>query len=98
MAAAMSDSIEVRIRGQVFKLKSQASGEYVRELARYVNDVMGQVAQESHAVPTERTAIMAALRIADDFLQHRRVVSMRTEAATERISGLITRSDQLLKG
>ncbi len=94
----MSESIEVRVRGQLFKLKSQASGEYVRELAQYVNDVMGQVSQESYSVTAERTAIMAALRIADDFLQHQRLVKMQMETANEKIGKLIIQSDQLLKG
>jgi cell division protein ZapA (FtsZ GTPase activity inhibitor) len=94
----MSETFEVRIRGQVFKLKSQASGEYVRELTEYVNEVMGQVAQESYIASSERTAIMAALKIADDFLQHQRSVARQTEVAKEKISGLIARSDQLLNG
>lgn len=94
----MSESIEVRIRGQVFKLKAQASGEYVRELAEYVNGVMSQVAQESHAASAERVAIMGALRIADDFLQHRRLMNLQTQTANEKISRLIADSDQLLKG
>ncbi|MBF0191875.1 MAG: cell division protein ZapA [Magnetococcales bacterium] len=94
----MTETFEVRIRGQVFKLKSQVSSEYVRELAQYVNDVMGQVAQESYIASSERTAIMAALKIADDFLQHQRLVSRQTEVAKEKISSLIAHSDQLLKG
>ncbi|MBF0125901.1 MAG: cell division protein ZapA [Magnetococcales bacterium] len=94
----MSESIEVRIRGQIFKLKSQASGEYVRELAQYVNDTMGQVAQEAQFASTERTAIMAAIRIADDFLQHRRMTGLQMASATEKIGNLIARGDQLLKG
>ncbi|MBF0438644.1 MAG: cell division protein ZapA [Magnetococcales bacterium] len=94
----MSESIEIRIRGQAFKLKSQGSGEYVRELAQYVNDVMAQMSQGSQAASNERTAIMAALRIADDFLQHRRLVTLQTETANEKISNLIAQSDQLLKG
>lgn len=97
----MSESIEIRIRGHVFKLKSKASGEYVRELAQYVNDMIGQVPQESHVASSERTAMMAALRIADEYLQHRRFAALQTDAANaniEKISRLIVSTDQLLKG
>lgn len=92
----MAESIEVRIRGQVFKLKSKVSGDYIRELAQYVKDVMGQVTQESHVATGERTAIMAALMIADEFLQYKRLVTVQTETANEKISSLIAKSDQLL--
>lgn len=94
----MSESIEVRIRGQHFKLKSQGSGEYVRELAQYVNEIMGRVAQEAHLASTERIAIMAAIRIADDYLLYRRQMSQQMHGATEKISRLIDTSDQLLQG
>ncbi|MBF0627065.1 MAG: cell division protein ZapA [Magnetococcales bacterium] len=94
----MSETFEVRIRGQVFKLKSRTSGDYVRELAHYVDETMGQVAQESYTASSERTAIMGALKIADDFLQYQRRTTAQSEEAHKKISGLIAQSDQLLKG
>ncbi|MBF0614057.1 MAG: cell division protein ZapA [Magnetococcales bacterium] len=94
----MAETFEVRIRGQVFKLKSQASGEYVRELAQYVNEVMAQVSQESQIITGDRVAIMAALKIADDFKQHQRQTAKQTEVAQAKISGMIAQSDRLLQG
>ncbi|MBF0263078.1 MAG: cell division protein ZapA [Magnetococcales bacterium] len=94
----MTATHEVRIQGQLFKLKSQASGDYVRELARHVNDIMDQVARESHVASVERTAIMTALKIADEHLQLKRAMAQQTESANEKISGLIAASDLLLKG
>ncbi|MEO5345420.1 MAG: cell division protein ZapA [Magnetococcus sp. YQC-9] len=94
----MTTTHEIRIQGRLFKLKSQVSGEYLQELARYVNEIMDQVARESHVASVERSAIMAALKIADEHWQLKRTMARQTESANEKISGMIAASDRLLKG
>ena len=91
----MSDFIEVRIYGQLFKLRAGTEKEYVRELAHYVDDAMKMASKQSRAVSSERVAIMAALNIADTLFQHKRQSADKTEAVDERINKLVAQSDRL---
>ena len=94
----MSDFIEVRIHGQLFKLRAGEEKEYVRELAAYVDNVMQTLAKQSNTISTERLAIMAALNVTDTLFQQTRRAEGVVKTADERITRLITLSDQLLGG
>ncbi|MEO5355059.1 MAG: cell division protein ZapA [Magnetococcus sp. XQGC-1] len=94
----MSDFIEVRIHGQLFKLRAGEEKEYVRELAAYVDNVMQTLARQSNTISTERLAIMAALNVTDTLFQQTRRAEGAVKTADERITRLITLSDQLLGG
>ena len=92
----MSEFIEVRIHGQLFKLRAGEEEGYVQELAAYVNDVMQVISRQSNTVAIERIAIMAALNVTDTLFQQQRRASSDAKAVDERINRLITLSDHLL--
>ncbi|MBF0462501.1 MAG: cell division protein ZapA [Magnetococcales bacterium] len=94
----MSESIEVRIHGQLFKLRAGKEEAYVRELAAHVDDVMKLISQQSHPVSTERIAIMAALNVTDALFQQKRRADSDVRVVEERITRLVTLSDRLLGG
>lgn len=93
----MSDFVEVRIHGQLFKLRAGEGKEHVRSLAKYVDGAIRTVVQQSRTVTTERAAIMAALNIADALFQLRRQSELESQAVNERISRVVSASDRLLK-
>ncbi|MEO5341316.1 MAG: cell division protein ZapA [Magnetococcus sp. MYC-9] len=92
----MSEFIEVRIHGQLFKLRAGTEQVYVRELAAYVDDVMQTISRQSNTVSTERIAIMAALNVADTLFQLQRRTRGDAKVVDERITRLVTLSDRLL--
>ncbi|MBF0401566.1 MAG: cell division protein ZapA [Magnetococcales bacterium] len=92
----MSDFIEVRIHGQLFRLRAGTEEAYVRSLAAYVDDVMKTISRQSNTVSTERLAIMAALNVTDTLFQQQRRAEGDTKAVHERITRLVTLSDRLL--
>lgn len=92
----MSDFIEVRIHGQLFRLRAGTEEAYVRSLAAHVDDVMKTIARQSNTVSTERIAIMAALNVTDTLFQQNRRAESSAKAVDERITRLITLSDRLL--
>ena len=94
----MSDFIEVRIHGQLFKLRAGEEKEYVQELAAYVDNVMQTLARQSNTISTERLAIMTALNVTDALFQQKRRAEGSVKTADERIDRLITLSDHLLGG
>lgn len=95
---AMSDFIEVRIHGQLFKLRAGEEKARVQELAAYVDSVMQTLARQSATISTERLAIMAAINIADSLFQQQGQMEKMVKAADERMTRLITLSDHLLGG
>lgn len=96
----MSEFVEVRIYGQVFKLRAGtgAGREYIEQLAGHVDGVMRQMARVSTSPSTDRIAIMAALNIADALFQQERRSETEIRTVNKRIGELISDSDRLLKG
>lgn len=94
----MSEFIEVRIHGQLFRLRAGEDKAHVQELAAYVDTVMQTLARQSTTVSTERLAIMAAINVADTLFQQQRRTAEAGKAADERMTRLITLSDRLLGG
>ncbi|WP_130472588.1 cell division protein ZapA [Candidatus Magnetaquicoccus inordinatus] len=94
----MSDLIEVRIHGQLFRLRAGTEKDHVRELAAYVDDVMDKISRQSGSPSVERTAILAALNVTDTLFQLQRRVDSSNHAVDERITRLVALSDRLLEG
>jgi cell division protein ZapA len=68
----MKRSVSVDVAGQKFILKTDADDDYVRSLARYVNDKIADAKASSRTVATQSLAILAALQITDELFQSRR--------------------------
>lgn len=67
------DSVEVEIFGGKYTVKGDADPEYVRQLARYVDDKMRMLARKSPSTSNpQKIAVLAALNIADELHKARR--------------------------
>ena len=66
-----SELKKVIIFNQEYKIKSPAKNEYISEIAKLVNDKMIEVEKSGLANENQqlRIAVLAAMNIADDFLQ-----------------------------
>jgi len=61
-------SVEIDIYGMKYTIKGDADPEYVKQLARFVDDRMRSAARHSQsAVGAQRIAVLAALNIADEL-------------------------------
>ena len=61
-------STEVEIYGMTYTIKGDSDPEYVRQLARYVDDRMRSAARHSSpSMGVQKVAVLAALNIADEF-------------------------------
>ena len=79
------DSIEVEIFGQPYNVRGESDPEYLRELARFVDSRMREVAGQVATIDPLKIAILAALNIADEFSRYRKETGIRNER-TEEIS------------
>ncbi|RME25166.1 MAG: cell division protein ZapA [Deltaproteobacteria bacterium] len=82
-------NVEVSILGQRLKIKTDEQPEYVRELARFVNDKMEEVKKKTRSVSTHSVAMLAALNIADELFKERKHHSRLKAELKERMAKVL---------
>ena len=65
----MKQSVQVSILGQQFNLRSDASPEQVRRVARFVEDQIAQVSSSGRAVDSLQATILALLNVSAAHLK-----------------------------
>ncbi len=74
--------VTVVIGGEEFKLRSDATPEYTRDCAAFVDRTLAEVLQQVNLVEGHKAAILAALSITDQLFQARGELDMlRSEVA-----------------
>jgi cell division protein ZapA len=86
------NSVEVKVLGQTFSVKTDSDEAHVQEVAQYVNEKMEEILKKTRTVSSLNVAILTALNIADDFLKERekrrallQEVGMRSRDLVEKI-------------
>jgi len=69
MAPAPDEPIKVYILGQEYLVKSEEGEDYVRKVASYVNEQIETIIETTKTVTTFKVAILAAMRIADEYFK-----------------------------
>jgi cell division protein ZapA (FtsZ GTPase activity inhibitor) len=87
-------SVKVQIAGQTLALRTDANAAYLRELAAFVTEKLGEVRDRHYgdvarrAVSTQALALLVALQLADELHQERaagRTVRAEARARIEKI-------------
>lgn len=76
--------VNVQIAGEEYAIRADASPEYTRECAEYVDRTISMIESQSALVEAHKAAILAALSLADQLFQAR----AETEALREEIARL----------
>lgn len=86
----MQDTVNIRILGQEYKVKTGGDENRIQSLSRYVNEKVLDVQHSGNAISTMELVAIVMLNMADD------VMNAKTELQTykETIAGRI---DQLIK-
>src|SRR5437660_12182360 len=71
--ANASPTIKVEIYDQAYTVRSDGDPEYLRELAEYVDQRMREISSGTLTVDSRKVAILAALYIADELHQLRKI-------------------------
>ena len=94
VAPVSGNPVKVYILGQEYVVKSEEGEEYVREVATYVNEQVETIIETTKTVTTFKVAILAAMRIADDYFKEREknkrlvdFVENRSKTLLEKIEG-----------
>ncbi len=64
-------SVEVQILGQSYSIKTDEDDEYIRSLARYVDEKLKEIYSVAPNVNQGKAAVMAAFGIADELFKVR---------------------------
>jgi cell division protein ZapA len=78
-------TVEVKLLGQRFKVRSDEGEQYVQELAQYVSQQLVEVQRNSQAVATHNVALLAALNIADNLFKLREENTQLRKEIRERV-------------
>ncbi len=63
------EPIKVKILDQEYLLLSEEAGEKVERIARFVDEKLREIKENSKGLPDKKTAILAAFHIASDYFQ-----------------------------
>ena len=91
-------SSTVRIHGQEYTIRSDRDPEYVRTIARFVDDRMREVARDAGQVTSLRVAILSALNITDELFRERQYgTADAVHSLEERARRLVATLEEVVK-
>lgn len=91
-------STTVEILGKEYRIRGGEDEAYIREVARYVDARLREVARSTSLQASDRVAILAAMNIADELFQLRRASSEEFSSIERRAQGLIRLLEENLTG
>lgn len=92
MSEARRNVVTVYIAGEEYSIRTEASEDYTRECAQYVDRMVGEILSGGALLQPHKAAILAALAITDQLFQAQREGdSMRSDLArrADRLAGEI---------
>lgn len=95
--ADSSPTIKVEIYDQAYTVRSDGDPEYLKELAEYVDQRMREISSGTLTVDSRKVAILAALYIADELHQVRKMHEQADAQLATRSAECSEMLDRLLK-
>ena len=90
-------TIHVEIYNQTYNIRSDGDSDYISELAEYVDSRMREISSGTLTVDSLKVAILAALYIADELHQLRKLHEQADEQLATRSAECSEMLDRLLK-
>jgi len=94
--APVNGSVRVEIFDQVYNLRG-SDGDYIIQLAEYVDGKMRAVSEQTATVDSVRLAVLAALNIADEYHLLKRRLEAPSPETRQRASKLANALDEVLE-
>lgn len=84
MSEESAQTTTVKIYNQTYQVRSGNDPDYVRLLAKYVDQRMSEVFEGTATVDSLRIAVLAALNIADEYFSAKNEMDTLQEAVVQR--------------
>jgi cell division protein ZapA len=90
-------TIRVEIYNQTYNIRSDGDGQYLAELAEYVDSRMREISNGTLTVDSLKVAILAALHITDELHRLRRQLEQNDTELATRSAEFVDKLDQVLR-
>lgn len=97
MNTTAGQSVKLEIYGQSYTMRTDGDTQYVRDLARFVDAHMKEIAAGSLTVDSLRVAVLAALHIADELHELKKRYQQLDEQLAIRSGEVASVLDQYLR-
>lgn len=88
--------VTVTIAGEEYSIRAQASPEYTRQCAEYVDRTLSEIMRAGSLVQAHKAAILAALALADELFQTREELATVREEVSRRAEVLADQMEAVL--
>jgi cell division protein ZapA len=88
--------VTVEIAGEQYNIRAQASPEYTRECAAYVDQRLSEIMRQGSLIQAHKGAILAALALADELFQTRAELDALRAELTRRSDAIVARMEDRL--
>ncbi len=93
-----SVKVKVEIYGQKYTIRGDAPSEYIEQLADFINSKMDEIGKNIPSSNSLQIAILAALNIADEYFQLKKINSGTESKIDEKAREIISLLDDGLIG
>lgn len=87
--------VEVKIYGQTYTITGDASRDYIKRIAKYVNDKMERVAASSGSISMSSAAVLAAINITEELYQLTEEANKIQQSADKARSEVKNKADEI---
>lgn len=96
MAMEDKTATTVEILGREYRIRGNADGEYIQQVARFVDERLREVTRGAAGQSADRVAVLAAMNIADELFQLRRATAEEISTIERRTDGLLSLIEEKL--
>ena len=93
---SVNASVDIIIHGQRYPITANSDEEYIRKVAKYVDERMSQLKDKTSGHSLIRLAVLAALNITDELFTLRKERNSLVEKLEERTKALSLSLDKVL--
>ncbi|OGW17769.1 MAG: hypothetical protein A3G93_14900 [Nitrospinae bacterium RIFCSPLOWO2_12_FULL_45_22] len=95
MALPKKKETRIEIYGRNYTVLGDGDEEYTIQLARYVDQKMREIAQQTSTISTLNLAILVALNITDELFRLREQIRTNESLLQEKLANVLTKLDNL---
>ncbi len=97
--AAEPRTVSVHILGHEYKVRTTEEGDFVREVALYVDELMHRISSRMTTGTQTQVAVLAALNVAEELFRERRdgVAGGNADEVNSRLEALVGRVEEIIR-
>lgn len=91
---SQSESVNVTLMGQEFRLRTTEDPEFIQKLSELVNSKIEEIRLSTDIVDSNRIVLMASLSLAEDYLSTKEELEKIKKEIQEKSDGLVKKIEE----